>query len=662
MQKRQILFLAACFFFTHSYAYSLESNKLVGNIIGTMDSFNYESFQCSATVNAKENAFDGDLTTIFATCQRAGGWVGLDLGEKHVITKVSFCPRADEPGPRMLLGVFEGANNPDFGDAIPIYMITEAPAKNVLTEKTVDCSRGFRYVRYVGPDDVRCNLAELEFYGYKSDGDDSKLAQLTNLPNVIIHTTNAEDVSSRENYLKGIVSIISEDGTQLFTDSLEIRGRGNASWGFPKKPYRMRLFNKASLVGHPATERNWTLINNYGDKTLMRNLLAFDLSSRYELVYTPAGTPVNVFLNGEFKGCYQLCDHIQVAENRVGITEMKKGDISGEALTGGYLIEVDAYADTEDFWFTSNRNAIPVTIKSPDKDENNTAQRDYIANYFNAFEAAVYSSNYKDPETGYRKYLDTSSFIRHFLVGEISGNTDTYWSTYMYKQRGIEKLFTGPVWDFDLAYENDHRTYPINDNSNWLFLRGSYAGSRNTGMRGVVERILSDETFMTELKETYAHYRDRGTITEATLVKVIDDYEEMMNESQRLNFVRWPIMNSSVHMNPRVYGSYAAEVENVRNYVRGRIAWMDNKLSYVPAASSTAENKLSKPVIWTEGNTVYVDRLASGSFVRIADVSGQIIFAENVNSTLRTVLSQGVYIISVKNEGEEWKSEKVIIH
>ncbi|HEY5499210.1 MAG TPA: CotH kinase family protein, partial [Bacteroidales bacterium] len=104
----------------------------------------------------------------------------------------------------------------------------------------------------------------------------STFPQLTNIPTVYIQTKNRQDITSKDIYLKGIVTIVSENGSSIFTDSIQIKGRGNASWSFPKKPYRMKLYNKANLLGMPAKAKDWTLINNYGDKTLMRNLLAFD--------------------------------------------------------------------------------------------------------------------------------------------------------------------------------------------------------------------------------------------------------------------------------------------------------------------------------------------------------------------------------------------------
>lgn len=638
-----------------TYLNAQNSVKLTGTIIGTSESFDYDRFTCSTTVNTKENAFDGNFETIFATCIRTGGWVGLDLGEKHIITKVAYSPRQNHSY-RMLLGVFEGANNPDFGDAIPLYLIDESPAQNVLTNKNVSCSKGFRYVRYIGPNDYKCNLSEIEFYGFKGEGDESKLSQITKLPTVVIHTENSEDVVSRDYYLKGIVSIISEDGRNIYTDSLNVRGRGNASWSFPKKPYRMKLYTKTSLLDFPAVRTKWTLINNYGDKTLMRNLLAFDLSERLEMLYTPAGKPVDVFLNGEYKGTYQLCDQVEVSTGRVEVEKMKTNDVTLPNLSGGYLIEMDAYADQEISWFTSARNRIPVTIKFPKKDEIVPEQRNYIESYFNQMEAAVYSLGYTNPATGYRKYLDIPSFLRHFLVGEISGNTDTYWSTYMYKKRNDDLFYFGPVWDFDLAYENDNRTYPINNKSNWIYLSGSSAN----GVANLVNRLMTDPALVNQLKSVYAHYRDNGIISQETLVDVVNNYALEMDKSQSLNFMRWDILNSYVHQNPVALGSFSAEVEHVKNYISDRIAWMDNRLTYVPNAVNNTF--LSAVYLWSHQNTLHVEAITSEVLIKVYDMSGQLIASkQQADSSFSITLNPGVYVVNISDKSGKSVSLKGLV-
>ena len=630
-------------------------SKLSGSIIGTTSYFDYSTSTCSATVNTAANVFDGDLTNTFATCSPSGGWVGLDLGEPCVITKVAFCPRPGQ-AQAMLLGVFEGANNPDFGDAIPLYLINQTPSQNSLTFQPITCSKGYRYVRYVGPSNANCNVAEIEFHGYKAAGDNSNIPQTTNLPTVIIHTTNAQDIVNKDLYIKGIVSIISDNGTKIYTDSLDIKGRGNASWNFPKKPYKLKLYNKVSLLGLPAKEKTWTLINNYGDKTLMRNLLADDLSKKLEMPYTPAARSVDVFLNGEYKGNYQLSDQVEVATGRVDVEKLKTTDITLPNLGGGYLIEMDAYAYQEISWFTSILESVPVTIHNPKDDEIVPAQSAFIKSHFEKMEAALFAVNYTDVTDGFRKYIDTETFLRHFLVGEMSGNTDTYWSTYMYKKRNEDKFYFGPSWDFDIAYENDYRTYPINNNSEWIY---STTGSAATGVREIVNRIFSDQAILAQLKNIYASYRNRAIINEGSLLQVIDDNAALLDQSQKLNFMRWDILGTQVHMNPQVLYTYSAEVANVRNFVKNRLIWMDKKLGYIPSAVNEPEE--SKLHLWNSECNIHLEGLSGNATIQIIDITGRIIKSEQAQDNYTTILKQGVYMIRISDEANKYKVLKCIV-
>ena len=550
------------FLIPHSYA----DDKLSGTVIGTRECVDYgNTSQSTTTVNTCANAFDGRLDTFFASWERSYTWAGLDLGSPHVITRVGWSPRNDSQGEgRVVLGLFEGANSPDFMDALPLWLIDEKGKIGTMSYADVSCSRGFRYVRYVGPADARCNIAELEFYGHPGAGDDSHLYQLTNLPTVSIHTLNNEIPYDKIHQIVSQLTIISDCGTRLLSEPGTTRERGNASRGFPKKPYRIKFDKKQRVLDAPAKAKKWTLINNYGDKTLMRNLLAFELSRRLGMPYTPYGTAVDVLLNGEYKGCYQLCDQVQVHKDRVNITEMTSADNDGTALTGGYLLEIDAYADQEKSWFRSN-NRIPVTIKSPDEDSITTQQKNYIRAHFNKMESL------------WETYLDRNTFLRHFLVGELSGNTDTYWSVFMYKERDDDMLYTGPVWDFDLAFSNDQRVYPVNGKSDFLYRSGgSCAGS----MKSFVDKIVINSVAAKQQMLDIWDKARRGGLTEAHLVAWIDSVETVLDQSQRLNFMRWKIMNQQVHQNLKPSGSYKAEVENVRTFVKDRLVWMDKRLDY----------------------------------------------------------------------------------
>ena len=533
--------------------------KLSGTVIGSRYSVDYTSGSQSTTVNVKNNVFDGNFDTYFASYDRSGSWVGLDLGSKHVITKIGYSPRITQSH-RVELAMIEGANNPDFSDALPIHMIKQSAPERQMTYEQTSCSRGFRYVRYVSPNDVRCNLAELEFYGYEDEGDDSKLYQLTNLPTVVINTEGSQEIVSKEEELSSTVYIISEEGTNLLaTTETGVRGRGNASWDqFPKKPYRLKFKSKQSPLGAPASAKKWTLISNYSDKSLMRNILAFEASRRIGQAYTPYCHPVDVIVNGEYRGCYQLCDQVEAAEGRVPAKD-------------GYLIEIDAYAWKEVSAFWSWRGT-PVTIKHPDEDDITDSQRQHIESFFNQMETAALGEDFTDPEKGYRKYLDLESFLRNLLVGDFCGNTDLLWSVYMYKDAKDGKLYTGPTWDHDLSFDNDYRSYPVNANNDFIFL--FVPSPASDAVRDITRRIVKEDP---EAKNLLAQYwnqaLEEGDLK--TLPEYLDQTYVLLQESQELNFKRWDILDSQVHMNFQALGTYEAEVNFLKNCLKERLVKFD---------------------------------------------------------------------------------------
>ena len=557
---------------------------LTGTPIGS-GSYNPQSGTYSTTVNTPACAFDGSADTYFSAYDPSMGWVGLDLGTPHVISRVGLQPYGGLSGARkMQLGIFEGANNPDFMDAVPLYLVDDTPASTGMTRFGVKVTRGFRYVRYVGPDKSRSQVAELEFYGHEGEGTDSLFYQVTDLPTVSIHVQDNYVPQSKGQDFVSNVTIVYDGGRRIQEYPILTRVRGNYSASHENKPYRIKfadekkhhMFKGSERDESPAKAKKWTLVNSFGDKTLVRNNIAFEVSQRIGMPFTPWCRSVDLLLNGEYRGCYQLTDHVSSNPERIPITEMTETDIDGEALTGGYLIEMNGYASGDPINFTSSRGN-PISVHEPEDDVIQQVQYRYIRDYFNAMEERVFSSNYTDPENGYRPMLDLDSFLKYFLANEFSGNTDMLWQVYMYKERGDSLIYTGPVWDNDLSLENDGSVYPGNEREEWTYpVRG--AGN----WRQFVSRILSDQSAMGQLQEMWARLREDSIFTHQNIEQYIDSLRELTRASARLNFIRWPYLLQKVHCNPVVWGSWEAEMDNVKNYASGRIDWMDKKLAFGP--------------------------------------------------------------------------------
>ena len=639
--------------------------KLSGTIIGTELSGDAAG-NATTTENTKEMAFDGDFNTYFKAYisddewDYNRTWVGLDLGEPHVITRIGFASRKMRSY-KLQLAVVEGANEPDFSDAMPIYMIRDdkTPSGH-MTYADINVSRGFRYVRFMSGPSAACNFAEIEFYGHPGEGDDSQLFQLTNLPLVVVNTDGMRMMQSKDDKVNSTVHIISDGGTSLLSKKdTECKGRGNASWNFPKKPMRLKFPKKQTVLPDaPAKCKKWTLINNYGDKSLMRNKIAFHMSRGIGLSYTPYCQFVDLIFNGEYQGCYQLCDQVEVNPGRVEITEMTPDDIEGEALTGGYFIEIDAYANQEASWFESLRG-IPVTIKSPDDDEITPEQSAYIKDYFNKFETAVFTYGFTSETTGYRKYLNLDSFLQYFIVGELDGNTDYFWSIYMSKERGEEKFVVGPVWDVDLGFDNDYRTYPIANKTDFIYRSGGSVAS--SAVKRLADRILiADAKSRERLKYLWSDARVNRHFNPTYYCKLVDRYAEQLAESQELNFKRWNILGECVHMNPAVSGSYEGEVQRVKDYLNERFAQLDRIIG-------TVEVEVTNPDIDQEeledDGTGAVEQVKTanrcrvavdGACVRFIDtegdyaiytMSGTIADRGNCSRVLSRPLESGIYIV-----------------
>lgn len=560
-----------------------QSTQLHGQAMGASPYYDFSNSGTTSKNNGPECAFDGDENTYYAASRQSMGWVGLDLGAPHVITKIGVLPRStSSSNTNMLLGVLEGANDPTFIDAIPLYVIQEAPIKDFVTYYKIEVSRGVRYVRYVGPDKARSAIAELSFYGYRGAGDDSRFYQVTNLPTVSIHVQDDKVPQTKKQDFNARIFLTCDQGTIAQEWPIKVRVRGNFSASHENKPYRFkiddgkshRLFKGSKKYESLAKAKKWTLINNFGDKTLIRNNVAYEVSHRVGMKFSPYCRNVDLLLNGEYRGTYQLTDWVGIDPNRINITEMMPSDTEGDLLTGGYLFEMNGYATQDPVHFTSGYGN-PVTIHEPEDGDIQPEQFNYITSYFNEMENRLFGKNYTSETLGYRTHLDTESFLKYFLANEFSGNTDMFWQVYMWKERMDPLIYTGPVWDNDLSLDNDYNVYPGNERDEWTY-KVRCAGR----WKNVMDRVLSDPAAWEQLRSIWAELRDAGRFEPEDIAGYVDSLRAEVNASQRLNFIRWPYLLQKVHCNPKVWGTWDAEVDVVRDYVAGRVLWMDKKLGY----------------------------------------------------------------------------------
>ena len=496
-------------------------------------------------------------------------------------------------------------------------------------------------------------------YYYRGEDDVTLVAnfqdqyvQLTNLPTIFINTKNGVGVTSKEDYVEAYVTVRGAKNAEdnITEVATEIKGRGNSTWGMAKKPYRLKFNKKIKFLGNKAKEKNWVLLANYADKTLLRNALAFETArNMFDFGFTPSVTFVDVVLNGKNLGNYTLTDQVEVKEHRVPVLEQEETTtLNDEEITGGYLIEVDGFADSEISWFQTTKG-MKVTIKYPKDDEINSDQSYYISNYTQEMENALFSSNYTNAETGWRKYVDEASLVDWYIACELFGNSDSWWSTYMYKERGeIFKL--GPLWDFDIAFNNDDRL----GNATTKFMR-TYAHDPKTW----IARWWQDPSFVSAVKARWGELRAKGL--KSFMNNYIVETAELLDESQENNFNVWNILSSKVYRELAARGSYEAEVNFLKQYVLDRISFLDGQWGLPTGIENSEFNATTiiAPNPVENGNDINIfvsDSMEGVVNVIVASVDGKVVYSANEymnmdnNITISTNgWAKGMYIIVVKD-------------
>jgi len=340
-----------------------------------------------------------------------------------------------------------------------------------------------------------------------------------------------------------------------------IRGRGNSTWNMPKKPYRIKLDSKTSLFNMPA-HKDWVLLANYHDKTLIRNYLAYRLAYKVETPFPPSYHFIEVFINGIHQGNYMLTDQTEVGSSRVDIPELKPSDDDERLITGGYLLEIDqrVLTNRDKPYFESKE--FPIAIRSPD--EPSDLQMEYITNYVKEAEDALFGENFSDVNNGFRKYFDEESMIRWFIVSEVFKNVDSrhFSSIFFHKDRG-GKLTMGPIWDFDMSAGNARHCGGCMIPTGWYVKNHAW-----------FNRMYEDPAFKAKVRSVFNQYK-----TEINdLLPEISKMTAYLDLSQKRNIEIWPITGDVGPRGPKE-PTFESHVEFLKNFLSERIQWMDGEIN-----------------------------------------------------------------------------------
>lgn len=364
------------------------------------------------------------------------------------------------------------------------------------------------------------------------------------IPHIYINTENEEEITSKEKYLSAEISIEANGWGEDYSGKTQIKGRGNSTWGMPKKPYRLKLEKKSSLL-KLAEEKDWVLLANYIDPTLILNSVAFKIGQLIGLPFTNHAIPVELTLNGKYAGSYLFTEQVELSPSRVNIDEEK-----------GVLLELDTNFD-EDFKFYSNNYGLPVMVKDPKvKSEEHFNQ---IKSDFHQLEDALASKSF--PNNNYKDFIDIESVVKFLIIHNLTHNMELNHpkSVYLYKDAG-GKYTMGPIWDFDWAYDFEGT--------------GKHFGSFTTPLFRKISNPAAGYTFFTrflEDPEVVQLYRDTWrefhTEKKGELLNYIDWYADRIKESQKEDRLLWENGTSD----------FEGKVRQLKNWLEGRFRYMDEE-------------------------------------------------------------------------------------
>lgn len=417
---------------------------------------------------------------------------------------------------------------------------------------------------------------------------------------------------AKENKESGNLTLLNSESEYFIYDLEYIKGRGNSTWLKDKRPYNIR-FSKAIDILGTGKNKEYTLLSNSYDQSLIRNQIIFNLAKSINLENTISSQMVDLYLNGEYVGMYQLCEKIEINDNRIDITNLQKqseilnydlklykrdGDINStqagtkkwsnikfntDNITGGYLLEFEApdrYV-IESSGFVSDRGQC-IVIKSPEIASKEEV--DYISDFYSKLEEALYSQE-KINSLGkhYSEYIDIDSFAKMYIIQEISLNPDAVTSSfYCYKDAdingNISKLKAGPVWDFDVALGNTESFWvDLTDPTVWFIKNLKIRDTEETNTySNILAELIKDQEFIMKVKKIW-----NETINDIDmfLINNTDNYYLQYKKSAKMNFIVWNSLGEASN-GVKTGDTYEENINYIKVFLNQRFKFLDEEFKY----------------------------------------------------------------------------------
>lgn len=410
-----------------------------------------------------------------------------------------------------------------------------------------------------------------------------------------ITTENGVGIQDKENWINCHISIDGKGEYSNYSGTGRIKGRGNSSWlYYKKKPYKFKLDSKSKLLGMDKA-KDWNLLSNYRDVTDMMNVFAFETARWMGMPFTNHTRFVEVFLNGDYVGVYQLTEKVELGSNRVAIDEDEGVLLSFDKDDGPEL----SPGATDNFW--SEVYGLPMCVKEPE--DLPQEQMDAIKADFAVLERAVKARNYE----AVSELMDIPSFIGILQLHEFLYNVeiDAPRSLYMYKDKGGKYTF-GPVWDWDAAYDFDWNSWTENHTyfTNYRELIYGTDPVKATGANYQINKffreMFGDATFVAQYKQAWQNVSPE--IYSRNWEEIQKYIAEMEKGAYVRDVVRWPLKYPS---RPRSNYVVKDEIQKMSNWLQNRKSYLDGVIAGYPAGAEPAV-VIAEPVVKVENGAVYV--------------------------------------------------------
>jgi Spore coat assembly protein len=380
---------------------------------------------------------------------------------------------------------------------------------------------------------------------------DDAACPYTGVPRIVIETEKHRAIKDRETEIPAKLQIWDEKKPNSDIMELTIRGRGNSSWTvMPKKSYKVELKQGAKLLGMPK-DKDWALIANYADKTLMKNYLAYRLADDIGMDYSPRCKFVDFCLNGEYQGVYLLTETIKVDKNRVNIPKNDKS----------YLVEFDEKykADEQVIFSDVLVPSKPFQIHFPKNASDSVLN--VLATHVQRFEKflkTVDTASLREIES----WIDVEAFAKHFWIQEFLKNPDANYLTSVYftwMENGAIKM--GPVWDFDIAFAGFGGYDPDFALTDGWRTKDDYWS----------EKLFSNKEFGLAVAE---YWDDLRPSFEKSFF-IIDSLYDVLKRPAEENFKKWDVLQKNEKWLFKSVDSYEEAVDYLREWIAKRMKWID---------------------------------------------------------------------------------------